>query len=172
VLGYAHSTGDVLFDPSVPLYGVDSKLNTYVFAYQKTLSIFDRTTTLTLELPYSDGETSGRIGNIPIEGDYAGRGDTSVTLALNLRGAPSMTAEEFVALRANPRPIIGASIKVVLPSGRYSSGRFLNVGANRWAIRPEIGYILPLSDRWIFETRGGVWLFGDDEQFVGGYREQ
>jgi len=172
VLGFAYSTGDVLFDPSIPLYGVDSRLSTYVFAWQRTLSVFDRTATLLLELPYSDGTTHGQFGQIPVKGDYAGRADMSATFAVNLCGAPSMTAEEFLALRANPHPMLGASVKLIAPSGRYSSERILNVGANRWAIRPEIGYMAPLSVKWFVEARGGAWFFGDDEDFVGGYRKQ
>jgi len=83
-----------------------------------------------------------------------------------------MSVQEFQALRANPRPILGASIKVLLPTGRYDSGRLLNVGMNRIAIKPELGLALPLSEKWIFETEAGAWIFGDDPDFFTGYREQ
>jgi hypothetical protein len=171
-VGYSRATGDVLFDPSIPLYGVDSKLHNFVLAYRQTFSLFDRTTNFVVELPYSTGTTTGFIVDQPATGDYSGLGDIGITLSVNLLGAPSMSVQEFQALRANPRPILGASIKVLLPTGRYDSGRLLNVGMNRIAIKPELGLALPLSEKWIFETEAGAWIFGDDPDFFTGYREQ
>jgi hypothetical protein len=170
--GYSRATGDVLFDPSIPLYGVDSTLNTLILGYLQTFNLFDRTTNFIVEVPYSDGTTTGFIVEDPATGDYSGLGDIGITLSVNLLGAPSMSAEEFQALRANPRPILGASIKVLLPTGRYDSQRLLNVGMNRLAIRPQLGLALPLSEKWMFESQAGVWIFGDDPDFIAGYREQ
>ena len=52
VLGYAHTSGEVLFNPSTPLYGVDTQLDTFVLAYLQTFSLFGRTANIVLELPY------------------------------------------------------------------------------------------------------------------------
>ena len=72
-------------------------------------------------------------------------------------GAPSMTREEFQALRADPHPILGASIRVLAPTGDYNPDRLLNVGANRWAVKPELGYMIPLATKWLLELEAGVW---------------
>jgi hypothetical protein len=167
-----YTTGDVLFDPSIPLYGVDSRLNTAILAYLQTFSLFGRTSNVVVDVPYSDGTTTGLIGNLPASGDYSGIGDISLTLSVNLLGAPSLSAEEFQQLRMNPHPILGASIKVQLPTGKFDSDRLVNVGANRWAVKPELGLMLPISERWFFEIEAGAWFFGDDDEFIGGYREQ
>ena len=172
LLGYSHSTGDVLFDPSIPLYGVDSRLDTFVLAYLQTFSLFDRTANFIVELPYSDGTTKGFIVEEPARGNYSGIGDIGITLSVNLLGAPSMSPEGFRELRANPRPLLGASIKVLFPTGQYDSQRLLNIGMNRLAIKPEIGLVLPLNSKWFFEIEAGAWYFGDDPDFIAGYREQ
>ena len=62
-----------------------------------------------------------------------------------------MTPKDFQALRANPRSILGASVKVLIPIGRYEKDRFINVGAHRWAFKPELGYIIPLAKKWLLE---------------------
>ncbi len=41
IFGYLYSTGDVLMDPSLPLYCVDSKIHTGVLAYLQTISLGD-----------------------------------------------------------------------------------------------------------------------------------
>ena len=81
----------------------------------------------------------------PEEADFSDFGDLSVTLNVNLRGAPSMNREEFLAFRANPRPIIGASLKLIAPTGHYDPNRLINVGSNRWTARLKFGTALILK---------------------------
>ena len=172
VIGYAHATGDVLFDPSIPLYGVDSTLNAGLLAYVQTLSLWGRTSNLIVELPYTWGETKGFIDDLPASRKYSGLSDLGVTLSINLVGAPSMTVEEFMAFRADPQPILGASIKVVAPTGVYDASRLINEGANRWAVKGELGYTLPLSSKWLLDFEASALYFGDDDDFVAGKKEQ
>ena len=172
VAGYAYSSGDTLFDRSIPLYGVDSELNSFVLAYLQTINLAGRSANLTFELPYSDGKTTGFIETTPAQGKYDGFSDLAVTLSVNLSGAPSMNREQFQALRADPRPLFGASIKVVAPTGTYNPDKLLNVSGNRWAVRPGIGYVVPLAPKWLLELGGAVWFFGDDNDFVAGKKEQ
>jgi len=172
VVGYSYSSGDVLMDPSLPIWGVDSKIHTGFFAYLQTFSLLGRTANILLEQPYSWGTTQGRIAGIPAMRDYSGFNDLGVSLTVNLLGAPTMTPADFQDLRAHPRPILGASVKVVAPTGEYDQDRLLNVGANRWAVRPKLGCILPLHAKWLLETDVGAWFFSDDDDFIQGRREQ
>jgi hypothetical protein len=172
VLGFVYAEGDVLFDPSVPLYGVDSGVNVTVLAYLQTISLWGRTANLLLELPYQWGTARGFIEDTPAEGSFSGFGDPGVTLTVNLLGAPTMTPQEFQALRQDPHPILGAGVKVIVPIGQYDPDRLLNVGGNRWAVKAELGGAIPLRPKVIFEIEGGVWLLGDDEDFLAGEREQ
>jgi hypothetical protein len=172
VIGYADSEGDVLFDPSIPLYGVDSELNAGLLAYAQTLSLWGRTSNLIVELPYVWGKTQGLIGDAPASRKFSGVSDLGVTLSVNLMGAPSMNVEEFLAFRTDPQQILGASLKVIAPTGEYDETRLINEGANRWAIKAELGYTLPLSPKWLLEFEAGALYFGDDDEFVAGKKEQ
>jgi hypothetical protein len=172
VLGYSHTAGDVLMDPSIPLFGVDSRIDTGVLGYFRTFDLWGRTANVVLELPYSKGTTKGLVGDVAARRDFAGFNDASITLMVNLLGAPAMTPQEFQALRADPRPILGLSLKLVAPSGHYDVGRLINVGANRWAARLKLGFILPLRPKWLLEIDAGAWFFGADDEFLTGERKQ
>ena len=172
VFGYMYISADVTMDPSIPIKRGDTRNNTAIVAYMHTFGFWGRTTNVLLELPYSWGRAEGLVLGEPAKRDYSGFNDFGVTMAVNLLGAPSMTVEEFQELRKNPHPILGASLKVLAPTGSYHDDRLINVGANRWAFKPELGYMHPLTPKWHLELKGGVWLFGDDDDFAPGKREQ
>jgi hypothetical protein len=172
VLGYNHSTGDVITDPSLPVVGVDSKIHLGLLAYMKILSLWGRTGSIVVELPYSQGTTKGDLEGDATRRDFSGLGDVAVTLAVNLLGAPSMTPPEFQELRANPHPILGASVKIVAPTGDYDPDKLINIGTNRWAIKGELGYMIPIEPRWLLEFELGGWIIGDNDDFLDTTREQ
>ena len=172
VTGYSYAEGDVLFDASTPLYAVDSQVNVGLLAYLQALDLWGRTSTIMVELPYSWGSTKGLVVDLPVSSDFSGVGDVGVTVTVNLMGAEAMTVEDFQAFRADPRPLLGASLKVVAPTGDYNNDALINVGQNRWATRAQLGAALPFASSWLFEFGAGVWLYADNDDFVVGKLEQ
>jgi hypothetical protein len=172
VVGYAHTTGDTVTDPSIPITGVDSRIDSAVLAYQQTLDLLGRTGNFQFEVPYVDSMTTGMVGDASGRRDVSGLGDVAATLTINLAGAASMSPAEFQELRRNPRPILGLSIKVVAPTGQYDSDRLINIGTNRWAARLQLGYVRPLSPKWQLEISAGAWFFEDNDEFLGNTRKQ
>jgi hypothetical protein len=172
VFGYAHQTGDVVTDPSIPITGVDSTIDSAVLAFQQTIDLFGRTGNIQFELPYVDGTTTGMVSDVPGRRDIAGIGDVAATLTINLLGAPSMSPAEFQAMRQSPQPILGASIKVLAPTGDYEADKLINIGTNRWAVRFQLGYIRPLTPKWLLEVSAGAWFFEDNDEFLGETRKQ
>jgi len=157
----------------LPIAGVDSEIDTLVVGYLNTIDLWNRTAHLILELPYSDGTTRAEHAELgKIERDYQGMGDVSATLSVNFMGAPSMDREGFAELRRNPRPILGGSLKVVAPTGKYDTERAINVGANRWAAKAELGYITVLAPKWLLELDLGAWVFADNDDFLGKKKKQ
>ena len=172
VAGYSYSSGDVFLDYSIPIEDADSNINTGLLAYTQTLGLWGRTSNILFSLPYSWGTARGLLLGDPVKRDFNAFGDLGVTLNVNLRGAPTMTLEDFLAFRANPRPIIGLSLKVVAPTGHYNSNRLINVGANRWAARLKLGGVFILKPTWLLELSASAWIFEDDDDFVLGKKEQ
>ena len=172
IFGYSYSFGDVATDPSLPVFGVDSKIHAGFLGYLQTLSLWGRTANVIVELPYSWGTTVGTLEGEHRRRDFSGIGDLGITLSVNLLGAPSMSPADFQALRADPQPILGASFKVLAPTGHYDKDKLINVGANRWAVKAELGYMVPIKPKWLVELEVGAWFFGDNDRFLGVTREQ
>lgn len=167
-VGAMHTRGDIIPDPSLPISGLDSKITSLQVGYLRTLDFFGRSANLIVDLPYASGETivdSDIVGTV--ERDYRGVGDLGVTLSVNLLGAPALTPEAFAELRLDPPPIIGASLRVVAPTGDYDEDRVINVGANRWAAKLEMGSVFRLHPKWLLELEAGAWFFGDNDEFLG-----
>jgi hypothetical protein len=172
VLGYQRNTGDIVIDPSLPITGVESEIDYFQATYQRSFSLFGRSASAQLSLPFADGLTEGTV-----EGEFLQRKTTGITdarlrMAVNLLGAPAMDAEGFRALRADPKTIIGASLLVQVPTGEYNSDKLLNLGTNRWSAKPAIGMIVPLRPTWLLEIELGAWFYGDNDNFLGEIREQ
>jgi len=172
VVGYQYTGGDIITDPSLQISGVESDINFAQVSYQRTLSLFRRTTNLQFNLPYTRSSTEGFV-----EGEFHSRhisamADARVRLSINLRGAPAMDMDGFQALRAKPRTIVGASLLVQAPTGDYEPDKLINAGTNRWAVKPALGVIWPVRPNWLLEFELGAWIYGDNNNFQQRTRQQ
>jgi hypothetical protein len=172
-IGFVHTSGDTVPDASLPVTGLDSKINTGFLGYRQTIDLFGRTTNLIFEVPFSNGETTAiRPDFTKVKREYDGLGDIAATISVNFIGAPTMDRAGFAELRAKPRPLLGGSIKIVAPTGDYDNDRIINVGANRWAARAELGFMAVMTPMWLLELEAGAWFFQDNDDFLGKKREQ
>jgi len=62
------------------------------------------------------------------------------------------------------KTLLGASVKIVAPTGQYSSTKLVNWGINRWAIKPELGYSR-LWSKWMLDAYSGIWFFTSNPAF-------
>jgi hypothetical protein len=67
-----------------------------------------------------------------------------------------MAATEYA--RWKQKKILGASLKVVAPTGQYDGRKLINWGINRWAFKPELGYSQRWG-KWLLDAYGGVWFY-------------
>jgi hypothetical protein len=84
---------------------------------------------------------------------------------MNFIGAPALTAAEFKDYRQNF--ILGASLRVTAPLGQYDSDKLVNIGTNRWSLKPEIGFSKAFG-RWTVELAPAVTFYTDNGDFFGG----
>jgi hypothetical protein len=170
VVAAARSTGDVILDPTIPIENVHARVGAIVFGYYRTFGLFGRSASLGGTAPMLRASARGEIDGVEGRVSRLGQGDVTTRLTVNLVGFPAMDTATFV--KRGPRPGLGASIVVNVPAGQYLSGKVINLGANRWSYKPELGLTLPFGERWLFDTYFGVWLFSDNDDYLGGTRAQ
>jgi hypothetical protein len=95
-------------------------------------------------------------------GRYA---DPRIRLSINLCGAPALTLKEFKDYEQDL--IAGAILQVSVPWGQYDDTRLVNIGINRWFVKPELGVSKALG-RWTLELSTAATLYTDNDDFYGG----
>jgi hypothetical protein len=91
-------------------------------------------------------------------------------MSINLYGAPELSMQQAANYRQNL--IIGASLQISAPSGQYDADKLVNLGTNRWTVKPEVGLSKAVG-RWTIELAAGAAFYEDNDEFFGGRaREQ
>ena len=164
VLSYAHSEGDMLLNASSPIKDFEVRANTYSAGIGGTFALWDRLASAALVVPYIDGAATGLVNGIPDRVDREGTSDLRLRLTLSLLPGSAQSVADF--MRAAPDRTLGVSLVVNAPSGEYFDDKLVNLGTNRWALRPEFGGSRRFG-RWNLDGSLGVWLYGDNDEFLG-----
>jgi hypothetical protein len=165
LLVYGHTSGGVVFDPSVPFENVDARINTTALFYGRTFGLFGRSASAAIQLPYVWGTVVGDVFEERRSVYRSGLGDLRLRLTTNLLGGPALSPREFA--KRKPATTLGASLLVTTPTGQYDPTKLINVGTNRWAFKPELGLSHP-AGRFFLELYAGAWLFTENPDFFGG----
>ena len=162
--------GDLNFDPSLPVEAASARINTTAVAFTRALSIAGRSANAGIQIPVVGGHVEGLYLGQHTEVGRFGFGDPRFRLAVNLYGAPAMAPKDVPGYRM--RTIVGVSVSVAAPLGQYDETKVINLGTNRWSIKSEVGFARAMGP-WVVELMGGVWIFTDNHDFLGGRtREQ
>src|SRR5262249_44646881 len=92
---------------------------------------------------------------------------SALRFCVTCRGAPALSLEEFGNYKHDL--IVGASLQAGLPLGQYDSEKLVNLGTDRWFVKPELG----ISKAWgplTLEAAAGVTFFTANDDFFGGKR--
>ena len=164
------SKGDVTFDPALPVQDGHSSISGLGFGLGRTFSLAGRYANIGVVMPLANGHIQGVLNGQFEERKRTGQGDFVTRVGVNVYGARAMTAKEFASSRFPT--VIGLSLTVVAPVGQYDESRIVNIGTNRWTIKPEIG-IARRRGRWTFEGDVAGLFYTDNTNYVnGGRREQ
>jgi hypothetical protein len=161
--------GALSLDPALPVTNPDLKLAGPVFGYTRTLDLGGDMGKLDLVLPVGRLTGTARFQGQPVERRVEGVGDPLLRLSVILYGAPAMTPEAFKAYRQDL--LVGVGVLVVPPLGRYDADKLLNLGGNRWAVRPNLSMSKAFG-RWVVELKSDVSLFTQNDDFFGGHRRE
>ena len=141
VVSSSWSSGSVVFDPTLPITDVHANVDGITVAVGHTFDLFGRLGQISAALPYVRGDLTGQIQEQAASTSRSGLSDARFRLSVNLLGNPAMSPRDFA--RSPRRTILGASVSVAAPTGQYYPGKLINLGNNRWAIKPEVGVSVP-----------------------------
>jgi hypothetical protein len=165
--GYAYSDGGLSTAGSSPIQDAQLRIHTGVLAYARTLDVWGKSGKFDVILPYSQLTGSAMVAGQPRERNVSGLNDPLFRFAVNFYGSPALSLPEFANYQQNL--IIGASVQVSAPLGQYDKDKLVNLGNNRWFVKPDIG----ISKAWgalTIELSTGVYLFSTNDEYFGGKR--
>ena len=163
--GYAYSDGGLSTSGSSPIKDAQLKMHTGVLAYARTLDVWGKSGKFDVILPYSQLSGSAMVAGQPRERDVSGLNDPLFRFSVNFYGSPALSLQEFANYRQDV--IIGASVQVSAPLGQYDQDKLVNLGNNRWFVKPDIG----ISKAWgpvTIELSTGVIFFSKNDDYFGG----
>jgi len=161
-------------DPSyilLPSVSASLSADVAIAGYAKMFPVWNKAAMLALTMPM------GRIeGDFVIDGSLSreassGFGDPMVEFNINLIGPPPIMNLPDI-MRYEPGFSLDLVVDVMFPLGQYDNTQSLNLGQNRWYGRIgtpiiwQLGPWIPAS-RTTLEIFPSVWLFGDNDDFVG-----
>ena len=159
--GYSYQSGNIAFAPTIPINNAKLEISSTFLAYVRSLDVWGKSGKVDVIIPEvwlsGEAEVLGKQKSREISG-FA---DPAVRFYVNLFGAPALSPKEFAAYKQDT--IVGVSVAVTAPGGQYDPQKLVNIGTNRWSIKPELG----ISKAWgalIAEAAAGVYVFTDNNQ--------
>ncbi len=165
VVGGVHTRGGLNFDASIPATNEDLRTTSLVLGYAHAFALWGRSAKFDAAVPYTRLSGSADYPGLPVERKVTGFGRPVMRLSMNFHGAPALSMAEFRDW--NQDLIIGASLQVSPPLGQYDEDRIVNITANRWSFKPELG-LSKATGPWIGEVKLGATFFTDNDDFYGG----
>jgi hypothetical protein len=166
---YSYTSGEIAFDPVLRLDDVEVDIYAGAFKYVRSFELLGKSARVDFWQGYADAEWSGRLNGDPASTRRTGLTDSNVRFAMQLFGAPPMERKEFADYRAAMAPcetIVGVGLVMQLPTGHYEEDKLLNIGTNRFTIRPQLG-VVHNRGKWSMELTGSAWIFTDNDDFFG-----
>lgn len=169
VAGYAYTTGAVLADPSVALENANIDAHSAVLGYAHSFAAWGRSAKFDAIGSYATLTGSAEFAGQPITRNVSGWADPRLRFSINLHGAPALDLREIRSYRQDL--IVGASLTAWVPVGQYDEQKLVNIGTNRWSLKPEIGASQAIGP-WILELIGAAQFYQDNDDFLGSSRRE
>jgi hypothetical protein len=162
-IGIGHTEGDIFFDPVLLVEEATFDMEAVSLGYVRSFGVLGKSARFDLSLPYRAGRWEGTVDGEFVHFRRRGLADPRFRFSMLLYGGPAETPEEFTKSKKY-NTVVGAAVAVNMPLGEYSSERLINLGSNRWVVRPQLG-VTHTRGKWTGELTGSVYLYGDNNEF-------
>jgi len=175
IIGIAtvHSNIDISFDPVLKIEEGEAEADTLVVSYLHSFDFLGKTARLDFRQPYQSIKWKGLLDGEARSISREGLGDPLIRLSVNFIGAPALTGETFRSYRSTHKTntVVGAALGVVVPLGQYKKNKLLNIGQNRYVIRPQLGFV-HTRNSWSYEVTGTINFYTDNNDFWGNNKRE
>lgn len=166
-VGYGYVSGDLDFDPVLEIEDAKVKKDFLMFNITHFFSLGDKLLRLDALLPWHNSKWDGLLSGEAADTQRTDIGDPRFRLSINLLGAPTEKSKGSDGTKKPANTVVGAAIAVTVPWGEYYDDKLLNLGNNRYTIRPQIGAVHTRGP-WSYELTGSVFYFTDNDRFFNG----
>ena len=170
IAGYTYSSGGLSTDPALPLENAKLDINAPFVAYARAFDAWGKSAKFDAVLAVACLSGEAESNGQQVSRDICGGLDPAFRLTVNLYGAPAMGLAEFRGYRQDL--IVGVSFQVGVPLGQYDPDRLVNLGTNRWTLRPEVGVSKRFGSMTAEVALGASFYTTNDDHFGGKRREQ
>ncbi len=156
ITGYSYTDG---------LEDAQLKIQYGVLAYARALDVWGKSGKIDVIMPCAHLSGTAMVEGQRRERTISGLNDPRFRFSVNLYGAPALSLKDFSSYQQDL--IIGASLQVSAPLGQYDDSKLVNLGNNRWFVKPDIG----ISKAWgdlVLELSTGVFIYSENDDFFGG----
>jgi hypothetical protein len=161
-LTWSFYNGSINLNGVLPASDATGKYNVFIANYYHSFGVLGRSANFVAALPYGEGHFQGTSSGAEENLYRSGLVDSVYRVAVNLKGGPALQPRDFV--KWHQTLLLGASLKVVAPTGQYDPTRLINWGSNRWSFKPEFGYSQRWG-KWIVDGYTGVWFFTTNQDY-------
>jgi len=162
-VGLGHIEGDIFFDPVLLVEDAKFDIEALGLVYVRSFGVAGKSARVDFSLPYRAGRWEGTVDGELVNFRRRGLSDPRVRFSMLLYGGPAQTPAEFAGSKQS-NTVVGAALAVTIPLGEYTNERLINLGANRWIVRPQLG-VTHTRGKWTGELTGSVFLYGDNNDF-------
>jgi hypothetical protein len=155
--------GSLNFGDLVPIADSKARVNMPIFTYSHSMRFFGRSSNFSASIPYGVGNVSAKVVNTEQHVYRSGMFDSSYRFSVNLLGGPAMDIREYAKWRQ--KTVLGASVRLVAPTGQYDPTKLINYGSNRWAVKLELGLSQRFRRHWIVDAYSGGWFYSTNPEF-------
>lgn len=162
-LAYTFSGGDVVSGLNSPIQNLNVNASVIGLGYVQTFSMFKKLGRIAVGVPYVFLNGTANVVGVDTAATRNGFGDARIKLGVNLFGSPVLAPKDFQKFQEHT--VVGASLVISIPIGQYYSDKVINIGSNRWVIKPEIG-VSHREGRLFYECYAGVWFYTENDQYL------
>ena len=165
IAGYSYSDGGLSTAAASPIKDAQLQIHTGILAYARSFDFWGKSGKVDVILPYSGLSGTAMVSGEARERKVSGLNDPRFRVSVNFYGAPAIPLQEFAGYQQDL--IIGASLQVSAPAGQYDPDKLVNLGNNRWFVKPDIG----ISKAWgplVIEVSTGMFFFSRNDDYFGG----